>query len=348
MLCSKSSKWLNRLRSSRGFPDSDHINLEHFLSNSLDKIDPQTSTDPSLPDKRPKLDKRDDSGTIQGREVMNNVLSELFQMGEFQDLSRIKRKKSCRKQQFPRICVVSTNSDVQNVPVGKDRVSSPPPSPSPSPFPLTLSNRRTAKEVNRELKVTGHVEEEEKGHWDLTAYSQTEVTVIDTSVPSWKFEKMLYRRKNVWKVGDKKGKGLMTSDRKKRKESLNENGDVEKKKSKLCSSSSKSGNAEQGGENKKKKKKKKKKKLKMCNSLKYEDKEESMARSKSPQGHEKAKTMVANHEKKQDNSSHVQEKSSFKKQIDGGSSVILIKSIPTTNKKDISGILKSCVKSMQK
>ncbi|XP_023770742.3 uncharacterized protein LOC111919389 [Lactuca sativa] len=280
MLSSKSSKWLNRLRSSRGFPDSDNINLEHFLSNSLDKIDPQTSTDPLLPDKRPRLDKRDDSGAIQGREVMNNVLSELFQMGEFQDLSRIKRKKRCRKQQCPRICIVSTNSNVQNVPVGKDRVSSPP--PSPSPFPWTLSNRRTAKEVNRELKVSGHVEEEEKGHWDLTAYSQTEVTVIDTSVPSWKFENMLYRRKNVWKVGDKKGKGLMTSDRKKRKERLNENGDVEKKKLKLCSSLSKSGNAEQGGENKKKKKKKKKK-LKMCNSSKYEDKEESMARSKSPQ-----------------------------------------------------------------
>nr|KAJ0196642.1 hypothetical protein LSAT_V11C700350120 [Lactuca sativa] len=69
----------------------------------------------------------------------------------------------------------------------------------------------------------------------------------------------------------------MTSDRKKRKERLNENGDVEKKKLKLCSSLSKSGNAEQGRENKKKKK------LKMCNSSKYEDKEESMARSKSPQ-----------------------------------------------------------------
>lgn len=262
-------------------------------------------------------------------------------MGEFQDLARIKRKKSCRKQQCPRICVVSTNSDVQNVPVGNAMVS--------SPLPLTLYNRRPAKEVNRELKVTDHdhVVEEEKAHWDLTGFSQTEVTVIDTSVPSWKFEKMLYRRKNVWKLGDKKGKGLLTSDIKKRKESPNENGDEEKKKLKLCSSLSKSRDAEEG-EEKKKKKKKKKKKLKMCDSSKSVDKEESIARSKSAQGYDQGKKMVVVNEKKHDKFNQVQEKSFLKKQVDGGPSVILIKSIPTTNKKDISGISKSCVKSMQK
>ncbi|KAI3735471.1 hypothetical protein L6452_14970 [Arctium lappa] len=342
MLCSKSSKWLHRLRSSRGFPDSDHINLEHFLSNSLHKIDPQTSTDSAPPDKRPRLEKRDDGEAIQGRDMINNALSELFQMGEFQDKSRIKRKKSCRKQQCPRICVLSTNSDAQDVPVQKDKDSS----PSPLPLPLTPNNRRKGKELNQELKVKERVEEEEeKCHWDLSGYSQTEVTVIDTSVPSWKFEKMLYRRKNVWKVGDKKGKGLMSSDRKKRKEILNENGDVRKKKLKLCSSSSKSGDAEEGGL----KKKKKKKRLKACNSSKYVENEEAIARSKSTQGHEHCKTMVAAYEKKQDNCSQVQEKSfSLKKQIDGGSSVILIKSIPPTNKKDSSGIPKSNVKSMQK
>lgn len=246
-------------------------------------------------------------------------------MGELQDLSRIKRKKSGRKQQCPRICVVSTNSDAQNVPVVNVRAS--------SPLPLTLKKKRTVKEVNQRLKATEHVEEgedEEKAHWDLRAYSKTEVTVIDTSVPSWKFEKMLYRRKNVWKLGDKKGKGLMTGDKKKRKGIPYENGDSQKKKLKLCSSLSKSGNAEEGEE---KKKKKKKKKLKMF------DKEESMARSKSVQGHD---------EKKQDNSKQVEEKCFVKKQVDGGSSVILIKSIPTTNKKDLSGISKSFTKSVQK
>lgn len=206
--------------------------------------------------------------------MINNVLSELFQMGEFQDLSKIKRKKSCRKQQCPRICVLSTNSDAQEVPVQKDKDSSPSPV-----LPLTLTNRRKVKELNQELKVTERVEEEEeKGYLDLSAYSQTEVTVIDTSVPSWKFEKMLYRRKNVWKVGDKKGKGLMSGDRKKRKEILNENGDVEKKKLKLSSSSSKSRDAEEGGL-----KKKKKKRLKACSSSKYVENEEAIVRSKSTQ-----------------------------------------------------------------
>lgn len=205
-------------------------------------------------------------------------------MGEFQDLSKIKRKKSCRKQQCPRICVLSTNSDAQDVPVQKDKDSSPSPSPV---LPLTLTNRRKVKELNQELKVTERVEEkeveeEEKGCLDLSAYSQTEVTVIDTSVPSWKFEKMLYRRKNVWKVGDKKGKGLMNGDRKKRKEILNENGDLEKKKKKklkLSSSSSKSRDAEEGDL----KKKKKKKRLKACNSSKYIENEEAIVRSKSTQ-----------------------------------------------------------------
>lgn len=200
-------------------------------------------------------------------------------MGEFQDLSKIKRKKSCRKQQCPRICLLSTNSDAQDVPVQKDKDSSPSPV-----LPLTLTNRRKVKELNQELKVTERVEEKEeeekeKGYLDLSAYSQTEVTVIDTSVPSWKFEKMLYRRKNVWKVGDKKGKGLMSGDRKKRKEILNENGDPEKKKKlKLSSSSSKSRDAEEGGL-----KKKKKKRLKACNSSKYIENEEAIVRSKSTQ-----------------------------------------------------------------
>ena len=70
--------------------------------------------------------------------------------------------------------------------------------------------------------VVDPVEEEEKGHLDLLGCSQTEFTVIDTSLPSWKFEKMLHRRKNVRKLGEK-GKGLKRRDRKK---SLNENSEA--------------------------------------------------------------------------------------------------------------------------
>ncbi|KAI3732267.1 hypothetical protein L1987_63471 [Smallanthus sonchifolius] len=272
----QSSKWLHRLRAARGFPESDHIDLEHFLSTSVQKID---VTDSPLTRKIPPPDESfDDNGAVQGRDLINNVLSELFHMGEIEDKSRIKRKKSCRKQHCPRICV-----DIDRLP---------------------SSSRLKVKQVTKRVEQEDEEEEEEeKGH------SQTEVTVIDTSVPCWKFEKLLYRSKNVWKVGDKKGNG----DRKKR---VNDNGeDVQKKKKKL--------------------------KLKLCSSSKYVDKEQAMLLSKSDR-------MVAVNEKKRDNCSQVQEKSLCKKQIDEGSSVILIKSIPTTNKKNVSGVSNGCVKSMQR
>ncbi|KAF5795485.1 hypothetical protein HanXRQr2_Chr08g0340201 [Helianthus annuus] len=307
MICTaKSSNWLDRLRSSRGFPDSDHIDLEHFLSTSTDKTD---SSVIKFTCKKPLIDENfvaekrdDDNKSVQKRDLINNVLSELFYMGECEEQSRIKMEKSCRnrKQLCPRVHVVLANSDVRNdTAARKDRVS--------------LSSGRKVKEVSqvKECVGVGEGEGEEKGgrDCDLSAYSQTEVTVIDTSVPCWKFEKVLYRSKNVWKVGDRKGKGLMNGD-KKRKERVSESGgDVPKKKLK--------------------------KKMKLSNSLKAD------------QGRDQGK-VVAGNEKKRDNSSQLQEKSFCKKQIDEGSSVILIKSIPTTNKKNASGISNGCVKSMQR
>lgn len=158
-------------------------------------------------------------------------------MGEFENSSRIRcrrRQKSCRKQHSPQICLISSNNNVNNtndnldarnkvVSVCKVRVSK----------PLTLTGRKKVKELK--LKVRESVDkvvEEDRGDWDASGYSQTEVTVIDTSDPLWKFDKMLYRRNNVWKVGDTKGRGLkMSVDSNKRKVSVNENDDnVHKKK----------------------------------------------------------------------------------------------------------------------
>ncbi|KAL3524465.1 hypothetical protein ACH5RR_017299 [Cinchona calisaya] len=59
--------------------------------------------------------------------------------------------------------------------------------------------------------------EEENGYGILSGFSRTEVTVIDTSFPSWKFEKMLFRKKNSWKVRDKKGKMINCGKKKKKK-----------------------------------------------------------------------------------------------------------------------------------
>lgn len=214
-------------------------------------------------------------------------------MGEFENSSRIisrRRKKSCRKQHSPRICLVSSDNNVNNnnndnldvrnngVLVTKVRVSK----------PLTLTGRKKVKELKLKVRESVDKVEEDRGDWDASGYSQTEVTVIDTSDPLWKFDKMLYRRNNVWKVGDTKGRGLIMSvDSNKRKVSMNENDDnVHKKKKKLklklCNSLSKLGDVEENGENKKKKKKKKKK-LKLCNSSSYVDKEDDIVGSKSTQ-----------------------------------------------------------------
>ncbi|XP_010424276.1 PREDICTED: uncharacterized protein LOC104709344 [Camelina sativa] len=58
-------------------------------------------------------------------------------------------------------------------------------------------------------------EEEEEGEKDLVGFSRSEVTVIDTSFKVWKSEKLVFRRRNVWKVRDKKGKSKVVSKTKK-------------------------------------------------------------------------------------------------------------------------------------
>nr|GEW41345.1 hypothetical protein [Tanacetum cinerariifolium] len=375
------SDWLSRLRASRGFPDTDNIGLETFLC-SIRKDDSETCTESVLL-KTPQLDKHEDGEDMQGRDdnadgvsllapltwsrkrkrtvkkanqdfkVVDPVEEEenghldllgcsqteftaidtslpswkfekmlyrrgnVWKVGDKKGKGSKRRdikksKKSYKKQQCVRTCAASKNSDTVS-----------------SPLPLTLTwnrkRKRTAKKVNQELKVADCVAEEEKGYLDIRA--------IDGSPPSWKYGKMSYRNNNVWRDGDK---GLMSRDRKKGKESLNENGGVQKKKLKRHASAAKLRDAKEGCE--------KQKNLNICNSLKYVDKGKAMVRSKCAQGHDQGKTMVAASEMKQDNCSQLQEKRVLKNQIDGGSSVILIKSIPITNKKDMSGISKSCVK----
>lgn len=97
----------------------------------------------------------------------------------------VPKKKGARKQPNPRNCVVSI-----------------PPIATP---PITCND------------LALDDEEEDTCRTDLSKFSRTEVTVIDTSVENWKFEKLLFRRKNVWKVRDKKCKSVINVDRKKRK-----------------------------------------------------------------------------------------------------------------------------------
>lgn len=186
------SNWLTRLRSSKGFPADQNLDLEQFLAlhNPNQLPDPITN-DPSpnpnpIPPENPGPNwtqlQAPPNGALDSSVTMSNILSELFVMGNLQN---VPKKKGIRKQPNPKNCVVSI-----------------PPIATPPANPTNLA-----------------LDDEEEEPWrsDLSTFSRTEVTVIDTSVENWKFEKLLFRRKNVWKVRDKKCKSVINVDRKKRK-----------------------------------------------------------------------------------------------------------------------------------
>lgn len=339
MLCSIStgksgSNWLDRLRSSKGFPAADQLDLEQFLNHNTpnlsnssdgkvfgstaDQIDPNSSSNSVQSDKRQAIDGNQATETNCGNGeselfgVMNNVLSELFYMGDSKSFS----KKSCRKQQNPKICILSTPK-IDNDTCRKDEDVS-------GALPLSLNYSREMKGMSNKLKLqegdgvnVGPVdgeEEEEKGNTDLSAFSRTEVTVIDTSFPSWKFEKMLFRRKNVWKVRDRKCKSTITNRRKRKASLVNESG--------------------YAGEEKK-----------QCSSSKDANDEEGLVPSH--EGNDQINKIEEACKQSYDVLGQVQENRIPRKLKDGASSVVLIKSIPTS-KKNGANILKSCTKTVQR
>ncbi|PPD75948.1 hypothetical protein GOBAR_DD27133 [Gossypium barbadense] len=195
MLCSiptakSGSNWLDRLRSSKGFPTGDNLDLDHFLANPNPSDSPITnasdspnsnsesthSNDGQLQNPKPpppEAISSDPEGDKEWFGIMRNVLSELFNMGEQAQTSRFSRKKASRKQTNPRICTFKTpeeqKSSSDNVRNDKD----------------TLVSTRSSN--SRE-------ESKEEGENN----------------------NLIFRRKNIWKVKDKKGKSR-TIGRKKRK-----------------------------------------------------------------------------------------------------------------------------------
>ncbi|KAK9045102.1 hypothetical protein V6N11_058991 [Hibiscus sabdariffa] len=228
------SNWLDRLRSSKGFPTADNLDLDHFLANPNPPGSPITnasdspnsnaesthSNDKQLQNPKPPPPEVISSGDKQWFGIMSNVLSELFNMGEQAQTSRFSRKKSSRKQTNPRICISHTpgvnsteqqKSSSENVSKDKDILVS----------MRSLSSREEAKRVSEQGSENNNVREEEEegkgeGERELVGFSRSEVTVIDTSCEVWKVDKLIFRRKNIWKVKDKKGKSRTTG-RKKRK-----------------------------------------------------------------------------------------------------------------------------------
>ncbi|CAL1375638.1 unnamed protein product [Linum trigynum] len=191
MLCSvpdgkPSSNWLDRLRSTKGFPTSGDVGLDDFLLTKPtaddDASDSPTSDDAiasnslvnsnSVAEQAPKISGRNGEGDWFG--VMTNVLSDLFYMGR---PTGITRNKGARKQTNPKFRALLA---------------------SPA---LRGDEKAAGCGGDRELK----------------GYSRSEVTVIDTSYEVWKFDKLVFRKRNIWKVRDKKGKSWVSAAAKKKR-----------------------------------------------------------------------------------------------------------------------------------
>ena len=155
------NNWLDRLRSSRGFPTiSAEVDLDEFLL--LPDSNPRAAeTLPSAGRKNEKEGEKQSEGR-KWTEVVGSALAELFRMENPTNHIKFPTLKNPRKQKKPKI--FGTNAPVYSS--------------------------------------------------DVTEYSRTEVTVIDTSLISWKSRKIIFRKGAVWKIRDKK---TLTITRKKRK-----------------------------------------------------------------------------------------------------------------------------------
>ncbi|XP_042505620.1 uncharacterized protein LOC122082214 [Macadamia integrifolia] len=280
MICSvpsakSDSSWLDRLRSSKGFSVGNDLDLERFLDHNSDhplSVDVNVSdvirgnnTDSPNPnfDSAP-LDKKSVS---EGRKkevnfgfrghrkkedlfnVMSNVLAELFNMGDQGDLERIRgyeKKKSSRKQRYPKICSFSASASVDDGRLPGVVKADGMPAMSPSGTDNNSETEMTQNGGCMKPKEKGKCDSltlvEEKSQTDLSSYSCVEVTIIDTSCSVWKSEKLLFRKRDVWKVREKKSiSGNLNVFRRKReaKESRKKVGGM--KKTKLFKSDKKGG-----------------------------------------------------------------------------------------------------------
>ncbi|GMH29660.1 hypothetical protein Nepgr_031503 [Nepenthes gracilis] len=211
------SNWLDRLRLSRGFPTGDDDNLDHFLTNgtsdssNVAAVNNWRTSNSNAPDKSCSESTHSESAQSQEAEndrrvirndsrcpqsVTNSILCQLFNMGDGNEISR---KKSSRKQANPKFCVVSTSKSVNEFPSDYLRRVE-----SENALVLSADNGLDKRREEKEDSV--FVAEDEDV--DLSAYSRSEVTVIDTSFEEWKFERLVFRRRNVWKVREKKRKNF--------------------------------------------------------------------------------------------------------------------------------------------
>ncbi|BBG98434.1 hypothetical protein Prudu_007839 [Prunus dulcis] len=240
MLCSvpankSGSNWLDRLRSNKGLPTGDNLDLDHFLSRNTNSSSefPTPNVSSSTESTRPGSDRVVNQSTTScpNRDNQGEAFIGL-------------------KQANPRVCVTSTaNSDSNAATANATEEKSSDWGRNDENVldkAACLDSQNGSLMKNKDLGNVGgeegeEVEEEEEEEKEelreLKGYSISEVTVIDTSCGVWKTEKVVFRRKNVWKVREKKAK-VRKFGRRKRKVVDEEVGveggdDIDKKKAKV-------------------------------------------------------------------------------------------------------------------
>ncbi|KAJ6748721.1 FANTOM PROTEIN [Salix purpurea] len=259
MLCSvqtskSSSNWLDRLWSNRGFNNNNNddppvpspsstptTNASNSVINSNSESTHSDSDQIKVTATTATETTRDISSSDNKDLFLINVLSDLFNMGcvsdPVEESSRLSRKKEKvpRKQTKPKFCFISGNNsgiDSLNC-VRKDQ----------NFLAVTGSLNSDKNSNNVDCGVDDDDDEEDvdeekgfgvSGDKELKGYSRSEVTVIDTSCQVWKFDKLVFRKKNVWKVRDKKEKSWVFGGKKRKGNDLESaNGNGAKKKAKV-------------------------------------------------------------------------------------------------------------------
>ncbi|XP_021763104.1 uncharacterized protein LOC110727839 [Chenopodium quinoa] len=208
MISTSSSNWLDRLRSSRGFPTGKEPDLDRFLSSSSSgsapTADSATHSDsthshaPPIPARSRREKPPDSAGEFAG------VLCGLFNMGG--EASRTFSKKSSRKQANPRFCGASSESELPSGPSSSDDLRREKSDNGGFVSSGDNSLNDNGGNINvrvDEVKFDDDVVEEVI---DLKSYSRSEVTIIDTSFDEWKSDKWVFRKNDEWKIKDKKCK----------------------------------------------------------------------------------------------------------------------------------------------
>lgn len=219
MISTSNSNWLDRLRSSRGFPTGDEPDLDHFLSSSSSGSAPtpndstthseSTQSLPPIPTQRAPPPPREFSG----------VLCDLFNMGggEEGESSRTFSFKSSRKQPNPRffrVSLLDTELPSSSNELRRENIHN---NNNHTNNGCGIRNTTTTTTTTIQYDPTKVGFGDDDENVDLKAYTRSEVTIIDTSFDDWKCDKWVFRKNNDWKIKDKKGCKSKSNGAKKKK-----------------------------------------------------------------------------------------------------------------------------------